>query len=62
MSNIDFRNTYRKLEDGTMELVSSVEIVNRIANNEIDPTEPTANASIQQRKSGGDYEGQSIEE
>lgn len=58
MSNIDFRNTYVKREDGTMELISSVEIpVAQSVDTEVGASEQVA-ASIAQREAGLDYPGQ----
>ena len=61
MSNIDLRNTWVKNEDGTMTLVSSTEIVYKSTETTIEMTDEVS-ASIAQRMSGLDYEGQPIEE
>ena len=55
----DYRETYRKKEDGTMELVSKVEIVVKMNEPEI-PADmiEEATLSTSQREAGLDYEGQ----
>ena len=55
----DYRETYRKKEDGTMELVSSVEIVKKSYDVEIpEDMMDEASLSTSQREAGLDYEGQ----
>ena len=57
----EFRETYRKKEDGTMELVSSVEIVSKPTEYEIpEGMLEQAELSTSQRNSGLDYEGQEV--
>lgn len=55
----DYRETYIKKEDGTMELISKVEIVVKMNEPEI-PVEMLEEAALStsQREAGLDYEGQ----
>lgn len=55
----DYRETYIKKDDGTMELVSKVEIIVKTSEVEI-PVDMIEEASLStsQREAGLDYEGQ----